>query len=253
MASQEITWLLEEKYKGIKSEAFYNDCKRLALGEPLAYIIGHTPFLDCQILLDNRPLIPRPETEFWAHEAIATIRNQFTLSLGLEIQSPKILDLCAGSGCIGVSILKAIENARVDFSEIDERLITTISKNIMLNLSNTDRAQVFHSNLFSATQETYDFILSNPPYIDESLNRTEQSVKDFEPYVALFGGHHGFEVIEQIIKKAPQHLTPGGQLWLEHEPEQANTIIRLGSEHGFSVSTHKDQYHIDRYSILVLQ
>jgi release factor glutamine methyltransferase len=106
MASQEIKWLLEEKYQGEKSEAFFSDCKRLALGEPLAYIIGYSPFMNCKIWLDNKPLIPRPETEYWVNEAIDTIKNNATLSLGLEITSPKILDMCAGSGCIGVSLLK---------------------------------------------------------------------------------------------------------------------------------------------------
>ncbi len=63
--SKDIAWLLQEKYGGEKSEAFFADCKRLALGEPLGYLIGHTPFLDCTIYLDSKPLIPRAETEFW--------------------------------------------------------------------------------------------------------------------------------------------------------------------------------------------
>jgi release factor glutamine methyltransferase len=253
MASQEIQWLLKEKYNDIKSDAFYADCRRLALGEPLAYIIGHTPFLNCQIWLDHHPLIPRPETEHWTHEAIDAIKTTSTLSLGLEEASPKILDLCAGSGCIGISVLKEIDKARVDFSEIDEKLIATITKNIETNITATDRARVFHSNLFSNINDTYDFILTNPPYIDESLNRADKSVKDFEPYIALFGGEAGLEIIDRLISTAPGYLSVGGQLWLEHEPEQNNAISELGEKYDFSVSTHKDQYGVDRYSILVLQ
>ena len=68
-------WLLEEKYSGEKSVAFFADCKRMALGEPLGYLIGHAPFLKTTIYLDSRPLIPRPETEFWTEKAIAEIKE----------------------------------------------------------------------------------------------------------------------------------------------------------------------------------
>jgi release factor glutamine methyltransferase len=253
MASQEIKWLLEEKYQGEKSEAFFSDCKRLALGAPLAYIIGYSPFMNCKIWLDNKPLIPRPETEYWVNEAIDTIKNNATLSLGLEITSPKILDMCAGSGCIGVSLLKEIDNARVDFTEIDSKLMPTITKNIYENIVEVNRAKVIHSNLFSNLNEKYDFILSNPPYIDESLNRVDANVKNHEPYVALFGGESGLEIISQLIDRAPKFLSPSGRLWLEHEPEHVQKIKELGENSGFSVSTHKDQYDVNRYSILVLQ
>ncbi|MCB9815008.1 peptide chain release factor N(5)-glutamine methyltransferase [Candidatus Nomurabacteria bacterium] len=253
MKSQEEEWLLKEKYGGEKSIAFFADCKRLALGEPLAYLIGFSPFLDCKIWLDNNPLIPRPETEYWAEEAISAIKGGETLSLGLESKSPRILDLCAGSGCIGVAVAKAIPEARVDFGEIDARLLPTITKNIVENILNPERSQVFHTSLFSNIQNNYDFILSNPPYIDETLNRTEKSVKNFEPYIALFGGEKGMEIISDIILKAPAHLAAGGQLWLEHEPEQSQTIKELGEENNFSVTTKRDQFKVERYSILVLQ
>jgi|AntRauTorckE6833_2_1112554.scaffolds.fasta_scaffold01391_4 release factor glutamine methyltransferase len=253
MASQEIKWLLTEKYQGEKSEAFFSDCKRLALGEPLAYIIGHTPFINCKIWLDNNPLIPRPETEYWVNEAINIIKNKSTLSLGLEDTSPKVLDMCAGSGCIGISVLKEIPNARVDFTEIDSDLIATINKNISENIAGVSQAEVIHSNLFSNVTGKYDFILSNPPYIDESLNRTSQSVKDYEPYVALFAGEAGLEIINRLITSAPEHLSRGGQLWIEHEPEQIKEIKEIGEKNNFNVSTHKDQYKVNRYSIMVLQ
>lgn len=253
MNSQEMEWVLKEKYGGEKSDAFFADCKRLALGEPLAYVIGFAPFLDCKIWLDNKPLIPRPETEFWTEEAIKTIKNGSTISLGLEKDSPRILDLCAGSGCIGVAVAKAIPESRVDFSEIDTRLLPTIAKNIKENKIKPERTNVYHTNLFENIKSTYDFILSNPPYIDEALNRTDESVKVHEPYLALFGGLKGMEIIERIIESAPNHLTAGGQLWLEHEPEQSEAIKELGLKQNFAVSTHKDQYQVERYSVLVLQ
>lgn len=245
--SQEIEWLLKDKYAGEKSEAFFADCKRLALGEPLAYLIGWHPFLDCKISLSSHPLIPRVETEFWVEKAIQTIKDS-------NSDAPKILDLCAGSGCIGVAVAKAISNSLVDFAEIDRDHIDTINQNLEVNEVNSDRCEVAHTNLFGAfADKQYDFILSNPPYIDATLNRVEESVTKFEPYVSLFGGKDGMEIIEKIINTAPQHLTTGGQLWLEHEPEQSLAIAELGTKAGFQVSTHKDQYDVERYSILVLQ
>lgn len=251
--SQEEAWLLKEKYDGVKSDAFFADCKRLALGEPLGYLIGWTQFLDCKIWLDSRPLIPRFETEFWVGHAIAAIGNQVSGSLGISDSGPRVLDLCSGSGCIGVAVAQAVPTTQVEFSEIDVEHIPTIQKNLAENGINASRAIIHHTSLFKGIPDRFDFILANPPYIDADLNRADQSVVDFEPYLALFGGKGGLEIIEQILTQAAHHLSANGQLWLEHEPEQAAEINALGAEHGFDVSVNRDQYQAERFSILVLQ
>ena len=253
MGSQDEQWLLKEKYGGEKSVAFFADCKRLALGEPLAYLIGHAPFLDCKIWLDSRPLIPRPETEHWIKEVIKTLEEHRTPTLGFSEPDIKVLDVCAGSGCIGIAVAKDISSARVDFSEIDARHLPTIEKNLLENNIDPERYTIYHTSLFQDIEGAYDIIVANPPYIDESLNRTDDSVKDFEPHLALFGGAGGLDVITELITSAPDHLKPGGQLWIEHEPEQSADIQKLGSGNGFTVTTHQDQYQKERYSILVLQ
>jgi release factor glutamine methyltransferase len=243
---KEEAWLLKEKYHGEKSDAFFADCKRLALGEPLGYLIGYSPFLNCKIWLDSHPLIPRPETEYWVEKAIAEINHR-------TISSPRVLDLCAGSGCIGISIAKAVPSAFVDFSEIDLSHYPTIEKNLTENDIAPERTNIYHTNLFEGIDHTYDFIVSNPPYIDLDLGMTDESVLKHEPYIALSGGLAGLEVIEDIIKRAPLFLNPHGQLWLEHEPEQTKAINALASENNFSITTHNDQYGVNRYSVLVLQ
>lgn len=244
--SQEIEWLLKDKYNGEQTDDFFADCRALALGEPLGYLIGHTPFLGCKIYLDSKPLIPRPETEFWTELAIKEIKRQ-------DIEKPRILDLCAGSGCIGVAVAKHVSDATVDFSEIDESHIPTIEKNVLENGIDLERTHIRHTNLFEAFSGTYDFILSNPPYIDAALNRADESVVKNEPYIALFGGEGGLDVITHIIEEAPKHLERCGQLWIEHEPEQSEAIRNLARIHKFTCSTHHDQYDVERYSILVLQ
>jgi release factor glutamine methyltransferase len=244
--SQESAWLLKEKYQGEKSEAFFADCKRLAIGEPLAYLIGHVPFLQTSISLGSHPMIPRPETEFWTEKAIIEIKQA-------ALPAPRVLDLCAGSGAIGVAVAKAIPTAIVDFCEIDEDHIATIENNILSNNIAKKRTNVVHASLFTKLPYRYDFILSNPPYIDEAKNTVDASVKDFEPHLALFGGKAGLEVINKIIEQSPRHLVSGGQLWLEHEPEQTEAITELGNQHFYLVETHRDQFGTERYTTMVVQ
>lgn len=249
MLSQEEDWLLNEKYKGEKSEAFFTDLTRLQAGEPLAYIIGSIPFLDCVIHLDSKPLIPRTETEFWTEALIKEIKST-------KMPSPKILDLCAGSGAIGVAIAHSIPNSLVAFSEIDVNHLDTIKKNCLLNNIPVERFAVVAGDLFSTIGDTlakFDFIVSNPPYINpKRADQTEDSVKKYEPALALYGGVDGMDLIIKIINQAPEHLNQGGQLWLEHEPEQVEAIFEVAQDK-FLVTTHKDQYRTPRFTQLVLQ
>jgi release factor glutamine methyltransferase len=249
MFERESAWLLKEKYGSIKSEAFYAAVAELKAGVPLAYLIGHIPFLDTTIFLNSRPLIPRPETEFWVEKAIAAI-------LKTHKEAPTILDLCAGSGAIGVAIGKKITNAKIDFAELEKNHLPLIIKNCQENALPLEQVRAIWSDLFEPVTDTklpkYDFIFCNPPYIDKTLGRTAESVTKFEPELALYGGESGMEIIDRIIKEAPKNLNPQGQLWIEHEPEQSEQIAKLGYGK-FATTTHKDQYDILRYSILVLQ
>jgi release factor glutamine methyltransferase len=244
---KEANWLLKEKYHGIIGPNYQADLKRLMQGEPLAYIIGRIPFLDCTISLDSRPLIPRTETEYWVSEVIKNYTETKT--------HPKmVLDLCAGSGCIGIALGRAFPAAKIDFAEIDTSHHSTIRNNYALNqLKNPVR--IFDGHLFSnlPTREHYDLILSNPPYIDTDLKRVSPSVSNYEPALALYGGQAGLEIINEIIVESHKHLTPGGAIWLEHEPEHAEIIVELGFKHNFLVTTQEDQYGILRFSRLLLQ
>lgn len=265
MKNQEIAWLLKEKYQGVENEAFQDDCVRLEDGVPLAYLIGSIPFLDCTIHLDSHPLIPRPETEYWVEQAINTIksassRRDLELGDGRGLASPlKVLDLCAGSGAIGVAVAKAIPEATVTFTEIDPAHLPTIEKNILSNLSVNrkvipEQYSVLVSNLFDDLKRDmcFDYILTNPPYIDASANTVDDNVAEHEPHLALFGGDSGMEIIARIIIDAPQYLTPTGQLWIEHEPAQVDAITSLAHTNGFTIITHPDQYGVPRFSVLTM-
>lgn len=248
MFDKEEKWLLEEKYHGEKSFAFFADLEKLKKHTPLAYLIGYIPFLNCKIYLDSKPLIPRPETEFWVEKVIELINSRKSQSL----EKINILDLCAGSGCIGVAVAKNISNTSVDFTELDPAHQNTIAKNCSNNEITDNRYRILIGNLFSPLkEEKYDFILSNPPYIDKTLERVEYSVAKNEPELALYGGNQGLELIKEIIEKAPNYLKPNGQLWIEHEPEQSESINKL-AENDFLVKTHQDQYQIERFTQLIL-
>jgi len=235
---QESRWLLADKYNGIESDEFRQDLARLRAGEPLAYVIGWVPFLGTKIWLDSAPLIPRPETEFWVERAISEMRQV------LKVE-PRVLDLCAGSGCVGVAVAKTVPEAEVHFAEVVDDHHQTIRKNIRENGMDVVRTKQIGGDLFEHVTEKYDFILTNPPYIDPKLSdRIQTSVTVHEPELALFGGADGMELIERIIREAPNYLNPGGILYIEHEPEQTEKIKALAPQAEF----FEDQFGVKRFA-----
>jgi HemK-like putative methylase len=249
--TREEKWILDEKYGGQETEGFFADCVRLQGSEPLAYIIGSIPFLNTTISLDSHPLIPRPETEYWVEKAIAQIATE---NRG-QTSTIEVLDLCAGSGCIGVAVAKAVPSVHVDFIEIDEVHRATIEKNCKDNGITNDRYTIRTGDLFTAEPpiiKKYNYILTNPPYIDSEAETVAESVTTHEPHIALFGGVQGLKLIIHIIEDAKNHLTSQGVLYIEHEPAQAELIKAQGENAGFSVVTHTDQYGVLRYSVLTM-
>lgn len=242
---KEIAWLLTEKYDGVPSPVFDADIKRLENGEPLDYVIGWTPFAGTRIYLDSHPLIPRPETEHWVLQAIDDIRALPTPDEFDNHHAVHVLDLCAGSGCIGIAVARAIPNSTIDFVEIEERHHSTIQRNIEKNGIDYQRTRIFSGNLFERTHDTYDAILTNPPYIDPHYTaRIQKSVLDHEPHEALFGGEKGLQILAEICKQAPMYLKENGLLYIEHEPEQADFM----QEHLPRSIQHTDQFGIVRYT-----
>ena len=243
---KEVAWLLQEKYHGEQTPEFHKDSARLLSGEPLAYLIGHIPFLSATIWLDSRPLIPRVETEYWVEKLISHYRRQST--------APRsILDLCAGSGCIGVTLGMAFPDAAITFAEIDNAHHTTITKNCFLNHLSPSRFSIVGGDLFTDIPPVrFSLIVSNPPYVDPEHDRTTASVRHYEPALALYGGQNGLAHLKKIITDAPHFLSLGGELWLEHEPEQSVAVREIGREK-FTVHTHIDQYGHERFTQLMLQ
>lgn len=255
--TKEIKWLLNEKYSGKETPKYFADLKRLEAGEPLAYVIGWVDFLGCRIDLSMRPLIPRPETEFWVEKAISAIQtNYHSFSdrqnygsskngavTGGRGATVKILDLFSGSGCIGVALLKHLPNAVVDFGEKDPRLCKQIKKNLTLNNIDPARACVTATDVFSRISGTYDLILANPPYIDPSYKFTVQdSVLVHEPHRALFAKDNGLFFIKKLLGEASSHLYPNGTMCVEFGHSQKSAIAKLAQSMGWKSKFMKDQF-----------
>jgi release factor glutamine methyltransferase len=207
--------------------------------EPLAYRKGKIKFLNCIIDVQKKVFIPRKETEFWVKKIIAKIKKQ-------KIKKPlKILDIFAGSGCIGIAILKNIKNSKVDFVDIDKKCIEQIKINLKLNKIDQKRTKLYCSNVFEKLDgKFYDFIFANPPYVaKERIHEVQESVLKFEPKRAILGGEKGLFYIKKLLKKVKNHLKDGGELFMECDPYQKNEIKSLLFKLGLkNFSFMKDQF-----------
>jgi len=213
-------------------------------------------FLNCKIEISRKVFIPRIETEFWVEKAIKEVR-----SLKLEVRGLKILDVFAGSGCIGIAILKACPELcrRVDFVEIDERAIEQIEINLKLNKISPKRYRVYKSDLFEKLKGEkpapysgagYDVIFANPPYVaEERIAEVEESVLKEEPKIALFAGKDGLFYIEKFLKEAKNFLKKTGVIYLEFDPKQKEAIKNIIKREGYSsFQFRKDQFKKYRWA-----
>jgi protein-(glutamine-N5) methyltransferase, release factor-specific len=193
---------------------------------PLQYLVGEIPFLN--LILTVRPpiLIPRPETEAWcAHliEQLHTIPPNFT-----------ILDMCTGSGCIGLALAQALAHAHVTALDIDPRACTLAQENALKN--SIKNYKIIESDLFSALPKAakFDLIVANPPYISFEVWQTlENHVKLWEAQHALAAHDQGLALIRAIISGAHKHLKQNARLAIEIGYDQGIVVKNIMREHGF--------------------
>ena len=207
--------------------------KERASGRPLWYIIGDTDFYGYTIKVDERVLIPRPETEELVAFAAENIKSD-----------DKVLDLCTGSGAIAIA-LKLKTGATVIASDVSDGALELAAENAAQNKADI---MFINSNMFGNVTENYDVIVSNPPYIPtQDINGLEKSVKDYEPKLALDGGADGLDYYKIIAVDGINHLNAGGKLFLEVGIGQVNAVKELLEQAGFiNVEIRKDISGVER-------
>ena len=205
-------------------------------GEPLQYIEEYIPFYSIQINVDQRCLIPRPETEF----LVELIKN--------KISSPvKILDVGTGTGCIALMLKKLFPESIVDACDISDEALNLAKENSEIN---NLEINLFQSDLLSAVEDTdYDVIVANLPYIPTgTLASLSSEVIDHEPLIALDGGDDGLLYINKLIKEIEAKDIDNFMLFLEVDTSHASTILNNLS-HWKEVELEQDLVERDRYII----
>ena len=205
-------------------------------GEPLQYIEEYIPFYSIQINVDQRCLIPRPETEF----LIELIKNN-------SDNPKKILDVGTGTGCIALMLKKLYPESTVDACDISLEALDLAKENAAIN---NLEINLFQSDLLSDVEEVdYDIIVANLPYIPtETLTSLESEVVDYEPLLALDGGVDGLLYINRLIKEIEEKDITNLTLFLEVDTSHATTILNNLS-HWKQVELEKDLVERDRYII----
>lgn len=245
---QKVETLRIKKYNGKETKAFLDDVTALASGEAFEYLMGQVIFCDATVDLSYRPMIPRPETEFWVREAINRIKNAVDTKIGKEKdQSYRMLDMFSGSGCVALGFAKAcaknIPTLEVDCIELAPRLKDQILLSVHKNKLDPNNIRVFTGSIFEGASGHYDTIFAVPPYVPSSMQEEVMQELHAEDPLSFFDKEDGFYYHTQIFKNVKNFLKQDGTLYVEFDITQREKIETLARECGFTtISFLKDPY-----------
>lgn len=217
--SLEIINYLHEQLTQDQEDLF----KKLVLSRknniPVQYITNSVNFYGIDLYVNESVLIPRFETEELVENTLQILSKEFV--------NPKVLDLCCGSGAIGIAIKKKMPSAKVSMSDISNKAIEV--SNINKNKYNLD-INVIESDLFENINDKFDCIISNPPYIKED-EEIDDIVKNNEPHLALYGGKEGLDYYEKILKEISNYLNPNFLIAFEIGATQKDAVINIANKY----------------------
>ena len=221
--------------------------QRIRKGEPLAYILQEWDFYGMRLHVTPDVLIPRDDT--CAVTALA-IRKALFLD-----QSPRILDLCTGSGCIGLAIAHRVKDAKVTLADISQEAIAVARKNAVAQKL-SGRVSCVQADALKAPAAflgKFDMIISNPPYITrQEMLELPDSVSKYEPHLALFGGDDGLDFYRSIAANYKEALRPGGFLCFEFGAGQGDDVCQILTENGYTILERSRDYN-DRERAVIAQ
>lgn len=225
-----------------KEKTYFDFIKLLRSGIPVEHITHQKEFMKLNFFVNNNVLIPRQDTEILVEEVI---------NIAKKINAKNILDLCTGSGAIGISIANYLPNIEVVATDISNEALKIAKKNAISN--NVQNQMTFiKSDLFeNLDNQKFDIIVSNPPYIKtRDIEKLDTQVKK-EPYIALDGGEDGLDFYKKIIKESYQYLKYNGYLCVEIGYDQKKDVINLYNESGNfeNIYSKKDLANNDRIVI----
>ena len=204
--------------------------QRLLKEEPIAYILGQWEFYGLPLHVTPDVLIPRDDTC-----AVADLAIRQGLFLDKD---PRVLDLCCGSGCIGLAIASRVKDAKVTLADISPKALAVAKENVALNKL-SGRVRCVSADALKPAFPflgKFDMIVSNPPYITaEEMKQLPKSVADYEPHLALYGGEDGLDFYRSIAKNFAPALKPGGYLAFEYGDTQADDVCAILEENGYTV------------------
>lgn len=220
--------------------------RRKGRGEPLEYLLKEVEFFHCRLLVTPSVLIPRPETELLLDKVCAMLQSE-------ELRDKTVLDLCCGSGCLGIGLKKKFPELKLFLSDLSWDALEVAKKNC---IQNGVEAEFLQGDLLEPFQEEKaDLILCNPPYVSEAeYLLLDKSVRDYEPRGALVGGKNGLEFYERLARQLPLFLSPRGRVFFEIGKGQGERVLELFSSSCWKEkSVTKDFAGRDRFFFLEIE
>ncbi|HMO35357.1 MAG TPA: peptide chain release factor N(5)-glutamine methyltransferase [Gemmatales bacterium] len=198
--------------------------RRRVEGCPVAYLVGYKEFYNLKFTVTPAVLIPRPETELLVLEAIR---------LAKPLAQPRIVDVGTGSGAIAVTLARHLPHATITAIDISPEALAVAQKNADQHQLGS-RIQFVQGDLLQpAAGQTFDLVVSNPPYIaSDVIPQLAVTVRGYEPHVALDGGNRGLEIIERLVQEARNVLAPGGHFLCEIGYDQGKSVLELVEQAG---------------------